>query len=121
MKTYDLTDTEGRAFAFEVDNIFLPRRTACRVARDIPGAKLIRTPRFFPSEEEFCEFEIEGVSFILWQPWGDNSRYWIGPRPERWVPQLAAVRDAFARCEPFGIFARWRACFRRILRSPNAH
>lgn len=121
MKIYDLIDAEGRIFAFEVSNSFLSRSTACRVARDIPGAKLIRAPRIFPGEDEFCEFELEGITFVLWEPWGDNSRYWIGPRPERWVPQLAAVRYAFSRWQPFSIIVHWLACFRRIFRSPNAH
>jgi hypothetical protein len=97
MKVYDITDSEGHVMAFEVSNAFLSRSTACRVACGIPGAKLIRKPRIFPSQDDFCEFEIEGVAFVVWEPWGDNSRYWVGPKSERWVPQITQVRDEFAR------------------------
>jgi hypothetical protein len=85
MKVYDLKDAEGRVFAFEVDNIVLGRRGLCRVIRKIPGATLLRQPVRFLSwfrESEFCEFEMNGVRFSADEgPWGDDSRYWVGPKP----------------------------------------
>jgi hypothetical protein len=120
MKTYDLTDDEGRVFGFEVSNAFFPRSTACRVVQRIPGAKLIRGPRIFPSEDEFCEFELEGVTFVLWEPWGDNSRYWIGPKTGQCVPQLDRVREEFVRWQPFGFFRHWVACLRRTFHASHA-
>src|SRR5712691_7070400 len=102
MKIHDLSSEEGRVFAFEVGNLFLGRRLFCRLVSGIPGARLLRTPRIFTrgGEDEFCEFEIEGVTFVGWEPWGDNSRYWVGPKPPRWVPQLTTVREAFSRARP---------------------
>jgi len=120
MRIYDLTDTEGRVYAFEVSNVFLPRSIACRVAQRIPGAKLIRGPRIFPSEDDFCEFEIEGVTFVLREPWGDNSRYWIGPKSEGWVPEITRVRDEFARWQPFGLFRHWFVRLQRVFRRSDA-
>jgi hypothetical protein len=99
MQVYDLKDQDGRVFAFEVDNVILGRRGLCDVVRKIPGATLLREPvRIFSwfRESEFCEFEIDGVRFSADEgPWGDDSRYWIGPKPPRWVSQVAAVRQAF--------------------------
>jgi hypothetical protein len=120
MKTYDLTYDDGHVFGFEVSNTFLPRSTACRVAQRIPGAKLIRDPRIFPREDVFCEFELEGVTFMLWEPWGDNSRYWISPKTGEPVPQTDRVREEFTRWHPFGFFQHWVACLRRILRASDA-
>lgn len=99
MRIRDVTDREGRAFAFEVDNSFCDRSRVCRIAASIPGATIVRRPRFLSSlrVEVFCEFEIEGVRFLAWEPFGDNSRYWIGPEPARWVSQIAIVREAFLR------------------------
>ena len=37
------------------------------------------------------------MRFVVWEPFGDNDRYWIGPRPLRWVPEIEEVREAFAR------------------------
>ena len=108
MKVYDLHDPNGHVFAFEVENIFLSRRGVVRVVRAIPGVVVARTPRLFSwlREEEFCEFVIDGQTFVAWESFGDNSRYWIGPKPPHWCEQLTRVREAFSRWRPlFGLAA----------------
>ncbi|MEJ7809548.1 MAG: hypothetical protein WKG32_03940 [Gemmatimonadaceae bacterium] len=99
MRIYDVTDSDGRAFAFEVSNLLLGRRAACRMASRIAGARIVRRPRAFSwlREAPFCEFEVTGVRFEIEEPLGDSSRYWIGPVPPRPVTELASVREAFAR------------------------
>jgi len=64
----------------------------------ISDARILKTPTPLSSirEEVFCEFEIQGQIFIAWEPFGDNSRYWIGPEPTAFCEQLATVRKAFA-------------------------
>ena len=97
MTVYDIKDAEGRVFAFEVENSALRRRGVCRVLARIPGCRLVRRPGFLSWlwEDEFCQFEIEGIAFVVEELFGDNSRYWIGPRSPRWIPQIAVVRQAF--------------------------
>lgn len=99
MKVYDLMDAQDRAVAFEVDNGALGRRALCDVVRRIPGANLVRRPVLLSwfRESTFCEFDLDGVRFSAdEEPWGDSTRYWIGPDPPRWVPQIARVRRAFS-------------------------
>ena len=98
MKLYDLKDNQGRVFAFEVNNTFLTRHGLCKIVRSIPGARVLKRPRFlsFTKEEEFCEFEVKGQKFKAWEPFGDSSRYWIGPDPPHWCEQLEIVRRVFA-------------------------
>ena len=95
MKVYDLKDVEGKVFAFEVDCV--GRRAVCRIAQRIPGARILKRPRWLSwfREQEFCEFELDGVNFLIAEPFGDNSRYWVGPRPRSWHPQIETVREAF--------------------------
>ena len=102
MKTYDLKDDEGRVFAFEIPNLLVSRRGVCKIVRGIPGVSLIKEPRRWrlSADDEFCEFELEGVRFVAWEPFGDNSRYWIGPKPPRWVAGIDRVRGAFKRATP---------------------
>jgi hypothetical protein len=104
MNVYDLHDDEGRDFAFEIANSIIGRRGVCRVVSRIPGVTLLRRPLTFLSwfrESTFCEFELEGVRFSADEgPWGDSSRYWIGPEPPRSVPQLQLVRRAFVDYMP---------------------
>jgi hypothetical protein len=94
---YDVKDADGRVFAFEIENSSLGRRGVCKVLARIPGCRLARRPRFLSwlREAEFCQFEMDGIPFVVDEPFGDNSRYWIGPRPPRCVPQIVAVRQAF--------------------------
>ena len=110
MTIHDLRNSDGNVFAFEVSNFLLSRRACCRIVRRIPGAHLLNQPPFFSwpwsSEDEFCEFELDAVKFVVWEPWGDSSRYWIGPQPLRWVPEITWVREAFARSGPFGLRSR---------------
>ena len=108
MKTYELLDSEGRVYAFEVNNSGLGRKGVCRVVETILGAHIIRRPKLLSwfREEVFCEFEVDGKTFVAWEPHGDNSRYWIGPEPPRWLPETQSVRDAFDAVRTSQVF-RW--------------
>ena len=100
MKIYDLHDDQNRIFAFEIPNPGLGRGGVYRVVETIPGGALVRRPKRFLSwfrEGTFCEFIVDGETYDVEEPFGDNSRYWVGPRPPRWLPQTEKVRDAFAR------------------------
>jgi hypothetical protein len=103
MKVYDLKDSQGMVFAFEVENSVLRRDELCRVVSGIPGATLLRQPlrlSYF-RESEFCEFELDGVRFSADEgPWGDDDRYRVGPTQPHWVPQVEAVRQAFLNHQP---------------------
>lgn len=102
MHIFDLCDPAGRPVAFEVRNSLLGRRRACAIAARVPGARVLRRPRLLSwlREETFCEFEVGRVRFEIAEPFGDNSRYWIGPVTRRPHPELAAVRAAFAAARP---------------------
>lgn len=85
-----------------------------RLVHRIPGCRVTRRPIPFmrwsvQEKEEFCEFEVDGVTFVAWEPWGDNSRFWVGPKTmggetPQWSPAVDHVREAFRRARPvFGI------------------
>ena len=108
MKTYELLDEGGRFFAFEVGNTGLGRTGVCQVVETIPGAKIVRRPKFLSwfREEEFCEFVVDGKTFVAWEPYGDSSRYWIGPEPVEPLPQTQCIRDAFDAFRESRVFRR---------------
>ena len=118
MKVYDLRDKEDRVFAFQIENVVIGRREVCYVVSRIPGATLLRRPVRFLSwfrESTFCEFELEGVRFSADEgPWGDDSRYWVGPEPPRWVPQLQVVRQEFLNYRPL-LDGPWRFSLVRVV------
>ena len=103
MKIYEIRDHDGRLFAFEVNNTLLGRRAACRIARGIPGAQVVRQPQLLSwwREDVFCEFVIGTSRFEIWEPFGDNSRYWIGPAgvnagDMQPTEEILLIRQAFA-------------------------
>lgn len=100
MRTYDVTDKHGRTFAFEIDNVWMDRASVAAVVRTILGARLKELHVSWFGPDEFCEFEVGGITFVAWEPWGDNSRYWIGPRPPEFSEHTATVRAAFASHVP---------------------
>lgn len=103
MKTFDLYDGYGRLHAFEVNNALLSRRGLLTIVNTIPDVKIIRRPlRFFSwfREEVFCEFSVGERRFVAWEPFGDNSRYWIGAEPPGSCTELLLVQDTFSRWMP---------------------
>lgn len=34
---------------------------------------------FESGNEIHTEFTFDGANFVVWEPFGDNSRFWIGP------------------------------------------
>jgi hypothetical protein len=100
MRVYDQKDENGRVVAFQVGNTFLTRRGLCKIVRSIPEVRVLKAPvsfSFWKSEDEFCEFEFQGERFVAWEPFDDNSRYWIGTIPPHSGQQVEIVRDAFVR------------------------
>jgi hypothetical protein len=95
-------------FAFEVANSVIGRGGTCAVVKEIPGSKILRGPRFWSwfREDQFCEFEVNGRRFVIEEPFGDNSRYWIGPEPPVWCEQVDVVRRAFLEANAFTASAR---------------
>ena len=112
MRVHDLKDEKGRVFAFEVANTVIGRGGACAIVNRIPGSKILHAPTFgsWLREEQFCEFEVNGRRFVIWEPFGDNSRYWIGTEPPIWCEELGEVRQAFLGANP--LFASVRSLFR---------
>ena len=76
MKTYPILDAAGRVFAFEISNTFMHYRRLVWVLKNVKGVADISSGKMFG--EVIAEFKYKGTPFIVWEPYGDNSRYWIG-------------------------------------------
>jgi len=66
----------------------------------VPGINITKTPKRIFSwfrEDEFCEFSLNGVLFKVWEPFGDSSRYWIGPDDKSWHPEIDIVRSSLSK------------------------
>ena len=105
MKIYEGRNDSGQLCYFEVDNILIGRSKACRIVESIPGVTLSKRhrPWRFEHDEVFCVFTLNGKTFEIWEPFGDNSRYHVGETKAAWSPELEALKKAFASHVPFGL------------------
>ncbi len=91
MRTYAIHDKDGHLFAFEVSSL-LGRRVATRIAASVAGAKVVKTSLRCDC---FCEFQVAGETFAIEEPFGDSSRYWIGPVGAHRSAAIQAIRSHF--------------------------
>jgi hypothetical protein len=108
VNTVELRNNGGTLTGFSVSNLLLRRGAVPKIVRKIPGARIVRHQRPFrlSGPDDFCEFELDGRTFLVIEPFGDNSRYLVVTEPFGDSPQLAMVRDAFARHRVlFGLLA----------------
>jgi len=93
MKTYALWREDGTLRGFEIANLWVPLRIVAAVLNSVEGVESVRWNR---SSENRLEFTYRGERCVVHEPFGDNSRYWIGPK-EAGVSDLniSALRNAF--------------------------
>ena len=109
MKTTEMRNDSGVVTGFSVSNLFLGRRAVPGIVDSIQGARLVRKhlPFRFGGRDDFCEFVVDGKTFLVIEPFGDSNEYWVIAEPP--APQcspLAKVRDAFERHRVlFGLYA----------------
>lgn len=103
MKTYPILAKDGgRAFAFEVENIYVSPAVAARIVTAVDGvADVAQRKAFSKSSDVHVEFKYRGQPYIVWEPYGDSSRYWVGPKEEaNEVGDITALEAAFQRYRP---------------------
>ena len=98
MRTFPIKDDAGQVFAFEIRAQLLGWRLARRL-RDIPGVSDVRPRRWWVRYPDVhIRFRYQGREYVVYEPYGDNSRWWIGPDEENTphVP-LDGLERAIAR------------------------
>src|SRR5262245_1405878 len=54
-----------------------------RSLKGIPGVSDVRPRRWWVrSPDVHVRFQYQGREYVVWEPHGDNSRWWIGPEDE---------------------------------------
>jgi hypothetical protein len=94
MKTYPVFNNEGiRAPIFQVDNVYVGPSSAAKILESIEHVTEIQLRKAFSkSSDVHVEFKYLNRSYIVWEPYGDNSRYWIGPADMlEGMPPVAAL------------------------------
>jgi len=80
MKTYPLRRDDGTMYAFEIENAYASPWALAKVLRPLPEVSAVRVRRMFvESTDGRVFFTYRGEPFVVWEMFGDNSRYWLGP------------------------------------------
>jgi len=98
VKIRDMHNDDGVLTGFAVSNLVLRRRGVSRIIRSLTDARIIREQPTFRvgGRDDFLEFVLDGITFLVIEPFGDNSEYWIVSEPTTGdSEQLRKTRDAF--------------------------
>lgn len=80
MRTYELHRDDGYFLAFEVENVYIRPKKVGEILSAVEGVTdVIVRKSSRESRDVLVHFKYLGTEYIVWEPFGDNSRYWIGP------------------------------------------
>jgi hypothetical protein len=84
MKTHPLFGSDcGRKFAFEIERAYIAPAAVARILSDVAHVTDIERRKMFSAiADVILSFNYKGQAYIVWKPYGDSSRYWVGPGPE---------------------------------------
>jgi hypothetical protein len=103
MRTYPIVDEKKskRPFAFEIENAYVGIRTIARLLTEVDGVSDVRRRRLFSKWDEIhIWFKYANQTYVVWEPFGDNSRYWIGPKSPEEAIDIRDVENAFKQHRP---------------------
>lgn len=83
--------------AFEIENIYASRSQILKILSSIPNVDNIQPRNLLTNNDDILiRFEFKDIPFLVWEPYGDNSRYWIGPEdPSTFKDDISSIADAF--------------------------
>lgn len=93
MKTYPIRRPDGSLNGFEIGNTFISMGAITRILHSVDGVSNL--DRQWRSDDRLT-FVLRGAAWVVHEPFGDNSRYWIGPRDAtNHVLEVGPIHDAF--------------------------
>lgn len=106
MRTYPWWEDQT-LLAFEITTELITMGGLRRLLRSIPGVTNVTLCG--SSGENRVMFEYLGEQCVVLEPFGDNSRYWIGSKtPDNSSVDIRPIHDAFlAYCPPIWIVVLW--------------
>lgn len=102
METFVAAKDGTCPIAFEIENIYVSRQTVARLLAKVNGVTGVHLRgRFGSSDDIRVEFKYLDRDYIVWESYGDNSRYWIGPKnPDENAGDIGNAENAFKLHHP---------------------
>ena len=81
MNTYPIHDEKGCLIAFEIENAYIGTKKLASLLSSFPRVSGVSRRKLFSADDEFrVGFDYYDIPFVVLEPFGDSSRYWVGPR-----------------------------------------
>ena len=111
MRTYPF-NKDGTTTAFEIEHGLISRRRIARLLATVPGVTDVKLGGHFGSADDVrVYFKYLGSEYEVEEPFGDNTRYIVGPKdPAVTSHSIEAIESAFRSYRP----AMWRRFFNAI-------
>ena len=102
MQTYPDDNVQyGSAVGFEIDNIYVSLRTVSRILKSINGVTEVKKRKMFSKWEGIhIWFKCINHECVVIEPFGDSSRYWIGPKNPEEKFDISSIEFAFRQHQP---------------------
>lgn len=75
MRTYPLLKDDGSLHAFEITSAWIRFAPLFKVLNSVQAVSEVKRQRF---NDDRVTFKFHGFDCVVYEPWGDNSRYWVG-------------------------------------------
>lgn len=101
MRTYPIRDENGQPFAVEVDMVYCGLRNLLRVIASSEGvASAVIGKGHTGGADVRATFRYQGEDYVVTEPFGDNSRYWIGPVERNVRRDISAIEGRLKDFQP---------------------
>lgn len=103
MKTFPVQSADSNSkVGFEIENAYASPREVARILSEIAGVSDIqRVGSWFSGSDIRLRFHYQKDSYVVVEPFGDNSRYFIGPESQQLTSdQIEQVETAFRSYKP---------------------
>jgi len=96
MRTYPLLKDDGSLHAFEITSAWIRFGPLFNVLNSVQGVTEVTRQRF---NEDRVAFKFHGFDCVVNEPWGDNSRYWVGlADPDTYSDiDISPIHEAFKK------------------------
>ena len=84
-------------FAFEVENAYFSLATVAELLTSVSGVRDLQRRKWFGEwDDVHIKFKYLARDFVVTEPFGDNSRYWIGPQePDKEKVDISTIERCF--------------------------
>jgi hypothetical protein len=103
MQTSPGLEIADRLIGFEIPSEFMTPGLVARILLSADGVSDVRPRRLltWSRGDVHVRFRYRDIEHIVWEPWGDNSSWWIGPEnPDAPGADVSALERAFRMWRP---------------------